>query len=138
MKLYFVLAMGILPLAAADKPASKPAAQRAKDAPKPAAQREKEVPKPVEIPPGAVETQPGTFRHTDQQGKKWIYRKTPFGVARTEDNGSDAAAAPAAGTASPETGASREVGQAKVKVKATEDGDSIHFERPGPFGTYKW
>jgi hypothetical protein len=23
-------------------------------------------------------------------------------------------------------------------VKAVEEGDSIRFERPGPFGTYKW
>ena len=23
-------------------------------------------------------------------------------------------------------------------MKATEDGDTIRFERPGPFGTYKW
>jgi hypothetical protein len=23
-------------------------------------------------------------------------------------------------------------------VKVTEDGDSVKFERPGPFGIYKW
>jgi hypothetical protein len=25
-----------------------------------------------------------------------------------------------------------------VHVKAVEDGDTVHFERPGPFGLYRW
>src|SRR5215470_16679683 len=45
------------------------------------------------IPKGAVETEPGTFRYTDTDGKKWIYRKTPFGVARLEDKPEEAAVA---------------------------------------------
>ena len=80
--------------------------------------------KSVEIPKGAVESEPGTYRFTDAQGKHWIYRNTPFGVARMKDE-------PAA--------------QSKVKtpepadyIKAFDEGDSVRFERPGPFGTYKW
>ena len=81
--------------------------------------------KPVEIPKGAVESEPGTFRFTDADGKKWIYRKTPWGVSKVEDKGTDAAAStkpvdPSAG------------------ITATEDGDTVRFERPGPFGVYKW
>src|SRR5215469_5647338 len=79
--------------------------------------------KPLEIPKDAVETEPGTFRYTDSNGKKWIYRKTPFGVSRMEDKPEDTAAKPV----DPAEG-----------IKAVEDGDTVHFERPGPFGTYKW
>lgn len=66
---------------------------------------------------------PTTLHCTDSQGKKWIYRQTPFGVARWEDV---PAASPAV-TPDPSAG-----------VKATEAGGVIHFERPGPFGVYKW
>jgi hypothetical protein len=76
---------------------------------------------PLQIPAGAVETEPGTFHFADAQGKKWIYRKTPFGIARLEDFPSDKAEA--------DPGAD---------VKAIEDGGTIRFERPGPFGIYKW
>jgi hypothetical protein len=75
------------------------------------------------VPKGAVETEPGTFHYTDAQGKKWIYRTTPFGVARLQDQ-PEAKQAPAP---DPTAG-----------IKATADGDTIHFERPGPFGVYKW
>jgi hypothetical protein len=78
---------------------------------------------PLVIPPAAVEYEPGSYRYTDPQGKKWIYRKTPFGVARLEDK-------PAAGT--PKSL------QNVDDVKVTDMGDSIRFERPGPFGMYKW
>jgi hypothetical protein len=105
-----------LPLAAADRPEPKSQPKRAES-----------VAKPLEIPAGAVETEAGTFRHTDPQGKKWVYRKTPFGVVRLEDRG---AAAPAVS----DSGAAAR----QVRVKATELGESVHFERPGPFGVYKW
>jgi hypothetical protein len=80
--------------------------------------------KPMEIPKGAVETEPGTFRYTDSEGKKWIYRKTPWGVARLEDKPEDPSAPPPV--------------DPSAFIKATEDGDVVHFERPGPFGVYKW
>ncbi len=76
---------------------------------------------PLEIPKNAVEYEPGSFRATDAAGKKWIYRKTPFGVARLEDKPVIAPPDPAA-----------------ALVKATDAGDVIRFERPGPFGTYRW
>jgi hypothetical protein len=77
----------------------------------------------IEIPSAAVKGSDGSYRYTDPQGKKWIYRKTPFGIARIEDKPADTAA---------------ESAQRFEDVKATEDGTFILFERPGPFGIYKW
>jgi hypothetical protein len=82
---------------------------------------------PLQIPAGAVESEPGTFRYTDAQGKKWIYRKTPFGIARLEDIPADKS-----------LGSDKAEADLSATVKATEDGDTIRFERPGPFGVYKW
>src|SRR4051812_23280910 len=93
-------------------------AQAAKEAPKrvPA----KEAPK-VAIPSGAVKSEDGAYHYTDPKGKKWIYRKTPFGIARVEDKPVEPPPA-----------------ETFENVKATSDGDTVRFERPGPFGTYKW
>ena len=75
------------------------------------------------VPKGAVELEPGTFHYTDAQGRKWIYRPTPFGVARLVD----------APERKPVPAADLYPG-----MKATADGDAIRFERPGPFGVYRW
>jgi hypothetical protein len=74
------------------------------------------------LPAGAKKVEPGTYTYTDAQGKKWIYRETPFGLAKMEDKPAPEAAAAPAGAV----------------TKATEDGDTIRFERPGPFGVYRW
>ena len=79
----------------------------------------------ITIPKNAVESAPGTYHYTDAQGKKWIYRQTPFGVARLPED----ADRPAPPVALPDPSAG---------IKATAEGDIIHFERPGPFGVYKW
>lgn len=105
---------------AADKPAGPKAAQT-----KPAAKQANRMRAPDAIPPGAVETNPGTWHYTDAAGKKWIYRKTPWGTARFED---------AQGVT---VKSEAEIKDAE-SIKAVEDGDSIRFEKPGPFGTYKW
>jgi hypothetical protein len=121
MRTVLILLVAFIPLVAADKPAASK-----QEADKPAASATaKSAPKPVQIPAGAVETQPGTFNYTDPEGKKWIFRKTPFGVARMEDKSDKA---PAAKIPAPPAD----------NVKAVENGDSVHFERPGPFGMYKW
>ena len=114
MKLILVILASTVLAAASD-----PQATKKTTAPAPAKQI-----KPLEIPKGAVETEPGTFRYTDSDGKKWIYRKTPFGVARLEDKPVDKSAEPA-----PDPSAA---------LKVTVEGDMVHFERPGPFGAYKW
>ena len=76
---------------------------------------------PLAIPAGAVAVESNLYRHTDAQGKTWIYRQTPFGVTRAE--------AQSVGPVRPE---------AWDNTKAFDDGDAIRFERPGPFGVYRW
>jgi hypothetical protein len=78
-------------------------------------------PAEMTLPPGAKLVEPGTYTFTDKDGKKWIYRQTPFGLSRAEDKPVEAA--PAA---------------AGPPITATEDGDIVRFERPGPFGVYRW
>ena len=74
---------------------------------------------PHTLPSDAKRTGPNTYSWTDAQGKKWIYRQTPFGLVRLEDK--------------PET-----VESAPEPITAVEDGDVVHFERPSPFGKQKW
>ena len=52
--------------------------------------------KPMAIPSDAVLGEDGDYHYADPQGKKWIYRKTPFGVTRMEDSPERAAAKAAA------------------------------------------
>jgi hypothetical protein len=80
--------------------------------------------KPLAIPAGAVRGADGDMHYTDPQGKKWIYRITPFGVARLEEK----------------TEAQAKVLEAEkaAGIKAFEEGDKVRFERQGPFGVWKW
>jgi hypothetical protein len=91
---------------------------------KPAAKKPAPAPAPLVIPAGAKEVGPGTYTYTDAKGKKWIYRKTPFGVSRLEDK-------PGAVSVTPEP-------KPEEQIRAVEDGDVVRFERSGPFGSYKW
>ena len=117
MKIWICLLVAVAACSAADtKSDKKPAAVTQKPAVK--------APAPLSIPAGAVEIEPGTFSQTDAQGRKWLYRKTPFGVARFEDK--PAGSTLAAQTAEP------------APITAVEDGDIVRFERPGPFGPYRW
>jgi len=111
----FALTLAVAAQAQSSKPA-KGAARPA--AAKPAATKPAGK---LEIPKDAVQFEPGSYRYTDASGKKWIYRQTPFGVARLEDKPVTPAPDPSAGS-----------------IKATDAGDVIRFERPGPFGTYRW
>src|SRR6185436_20888144 len=102
MKLLIAFSLSAFLLAAAEGQSKPPEAPR--------------VVKPLEIPKNAVESEPGTYRHTDAAGKKWIYRKTPFGVSRMEDR---PAAVETLKTTDP-----------YANVNAVEDGENIRFERP--------
>ena len=121
MKLVFVVFVSALALSAAGpQTEKKPAPKTApKTAPKAVAD-----PVKVTIPADAVQGADGVYHYTDPQGKKWIYAKTPFGISHAEDPGDRAAG---------KSSASRAAG-----IQATEDGDTVRFERPGPFGVYKW
>ena len=91
--------------------------------------KKKEDPPPqpikrLEIPKGAVEREPNRFYYTDPDGKKWIYTRTPFGNVRQEDKPADP------NEPKPD--------DPLANVKVIEEGDIVKFERPGPFGVYKW
>lgn len=102
MKILIAFTVSVICLAAADGPGR--------------------VVRAIEIPKGAVESDPGSYRFTDAAGRKWLYRKTPFGVARIPDQ-----------PAPPPP-----VQPSMENVKAVDHGDFVKFERPGPFGVYRW
>lgn len=74
------------------------------------------------IPEGAKDVGNGVYRYTDAKGKTWLYRRTPFGVAKWEDKQS---AQPAA-VSDP------------APATMTDLGDSVQFQRDTPFGPQKW
>ncbi|MBZ5578522.1 MAG: hypothetical protein LAP40_18325 [Acidobacteriia bacterium] len=114
MKLSMVVCSAALVLSAAEIPATSPGATKARP--------ESAAAKGLAIPAGAVATGPWSYRYTDADGKAWVYRQTPFGVMRAEDQ--------------PATPAQADRGIADVK--ASEDGDTVWFERPSAFGTMRW
>jgi len=118
LKICTLLMVCVAVAIAADKPAPKKA--------KPAANKVQEV----TIPAGAVEVEPYTYRFTDAQGKKWTYRKTPFGISGAEDKAAD----------DPKKDDPKKDENVRLinATTAVEDGDTVRFERPGPFGVTKW
>jgi hypothetical protein len=117
MRLFFVIVISAAALMA------EPQDKKPQDK-KPAPVKAADGSKPMAIPAGATRSEDGDFHYTDPQGKKWIYRQTPFGVARLEEKSEAQTSALAADKA--------------AGIKATEDGDKVRFERQGPFGVWKW
>ena len=116
LKICTLLMVCVAAAIAADKAAPKKA--------KPAPNKVQEI----TIPPGAVEVEPYAYRFTDAQGKRWIYRKTPFGISRAEDKA-------VGGVEDPKK---EENARLIDSTTAVEDGETVRFERPGPFGVAKW
>ena len=83
MKLFFVVFVSALALSAADPQAKKDTSTE----PASATAKATDAAKLSAIPAGAVKDAEGDYHYTDPQGKKWIFRKTPFGVSRMEDTG---------------------------------------------------
>ena len=84
------------------------------------------VDRPAGVPADAQEIQPYLYRYTDAQGKKWLYRQTPFGLSKWEDKPVDAAAAAA------------RAAENSVPVTVVDLGDSYRFEKETPFGLTHW
>jgi hypothetical protein len=76
------------------------------------------------VPQGAEEVGPNLFRVTDAQGKRWMYRKTPFGVSKWEEK--------------PGEQEPRAESPASARTTMTDLGDSVQFQRETPFGPQKW
>lgn len=121
MKFPICVLLVVAPLLAGEKPPAANSGEPKK------AHRAQSAPRAAAVPPGATEISPGNWYYTDAQGKGWFYRKTPFGVARVEEK----PAAPDARTVSQEEAELR-------SIHAVEDGETVRFERKGPFGVYKW
>ena len=91
----------------------------------------------VKIPAGATKTEDGSYKFTDDKGKKWIFRETPFGVAKSEDKALDATITPFGKVPLKEPPAVPIV-RGKDPAVAFDEGDSYRFERTTPFGVTTW
>jgi len=126
MKVWMVFPIAVMVLAAESTPAAKKAAK-----PKPAPAAAVKITK---IPEGAVQIDSTSYRYTTPDGKSQLYKKSPFGIMKVDEQ-----ATPAAITdPSAITDHAAVTDHANDGVKATVDGDTIHFERPSPFGTFRW
>ncbi len=96
----------------------------------------------TQIPADAVKQDDGSFKYKDAKGKTWIYRNTPFGVSRFEEKPVDATATPFGKSKEPAV-APKPVEESptvngKQLTVAYDEGDTVRFERPTPFGTSVW
>ena len=94
---------------------------------------------PPGVPKEATEVKSGVYRYVDKEMKVWLYTKNPFGYSRSLEDERKPAAEPAA-KANPEKtpfGESRTTTNAP-STKVFDEGDSVRFERPSPFGPYRW
>lgn len=103
--------------AAAQADKTPKAAPKAERKPAPKARPQALVP-----PPDAERISEGIWRARDAQGRTWIYKKTPFGMVRYEDEG--AAGQPAAKLT-------------PLRVREAGAGGVV-FERQTPFGVSTW
>ena len=99
--------------------------------------------KAVSVPAGAVQVDEYTSRHTDAQGRTWLYRKTPFGLVKMEEKSEPADKAGVRqtpfGQVKTTAAPVEKLDQAMIdSTKVRESGDTLLFERPGPFGVIRW
>jgi hypothetical protein len=104
MKMIAVVLLGAA-LAAAQNPSTKPAPTASAQA----------------VPAGATLVEPNLYRLTDAQGKTWMYRRTPFGISKWQEDAVPQTKAPDADP-----------------PRVSDLGDSFQFERATPFGSTKW
>lgn len=95
------------------------AAEPPKDSPKP----------PAGIPASAVAAGDDTWRHTDSNGKTWLYVRTPFGFNRMEEK-------PKSEASEQQRSSDKAPGPA-FRVSSIKDG-VVTLERDTPFGKSKW
>jgi hypothetical protein len=138
MKFAMIAILSSAAMFAADVPAKKPASRKPAAAAKAAPAKPKVT--PVTIPASAVKVDDTNYRYTDAAGKTWMYKKTPFGIAKIEEGAAaPPAAAPVPGKpadASPFGKLTTDTPEVRTNVK--DSGDSLQFERATPFGTQKW
>lgn len=84
----------------------------------------KKVPE-QKIPNGAEKLSDTEWRYVDADNKAWIYRRTPFGIAKiSEEKALEMSDAP------------RHAAGAPLQIR--DLGESVEFSRKTPFGLSKW
>jgi len=79
------------------------------------------APKGITIPAGAEQIEPGLYRHREASGQVWLYRDSPFGVVKFQEQKIEAAA------------------QKEERPIDVEDlGETLRFHRQTPFGRVSW
>lgn len=76
---------------------------------------------PLTLPTAATPSGPNQWKHTDAQGKEWVYRQGPFGLTRA-----------------PKLAAVVNESRLHEGIVVVEQGDQVHFSRQGPFGLTQW
>lgn len=77
---------------------------------------------PITIPKDAKEISPGAYRWVDPKGVAWTYTQTPFGIMRAIEKPDPI-----------------DYSDKTANWTVTDQGDSVAFERPYPFGgAMKW
>jgi len=90
--------------------------------------------RPAGLPVEAMPVSEGVWRWIDPQQKVWMFQQTPAGLMKTEaPKGAEATLSP--------TG--QKMGDTRTDatldlITVKEEGDSLRFSRPGPFGKYSW
>ncbi len=97
----------------------------AKPAPKPEANASTQPASRHEVPKDAVKLSDFEWRWVDKDGKAWIYRRTPFGLAKF---GEEKAASES----------EKQSSLAAASLEVRDAGDSVEFSKVTPFGTNKW
>lgn len=92
------------------------------------------VKRPAGVPEAAIPVSEGVWRWTDPQRKVWLFQETPTGLMKTEEPKGDAASVGPTGLKMAGNRSDATLDLMAVK----EEGDSLRFSRPGPFGTYSW
>ena len=125
----FVLAIVVtLPLVCSAEQAAPKKKTTAAASTKAATSKKATTPAPVKqltIPADAVKIGENSYSKTDEQGKKWIYYQTPFGVTRAEEPTAAQKEAAASPPAIPD-------------FTAADEGDKVRFTKKTPFGTQTW
>jgi hypothetical protein len=90
--------------------------------------------RPEGVPIEATPVSDGVWRWIDSQRKVWLFQETPAGLMKSEEPKGAQAAVQATAQKVTDTGLDAALDLISVK----EEGDSLRFSRPGPFGKYSW
>ncbi|HEU0120048.1 MAG TPA: hypothetical protein VFQ91_05940 [Bryobacteraceae bacterium] len=90
--------------------------------------------RPAGVPADATPVAEGIWRWVDGSRKTWIFQETPAGLMKSEEPKGETA------TVGPTGHKVADARQDAVLdlMSVQEEGDSLRFSRPGPFGKYSW